>query len=121
MAKWIKQTKIAEKLYKGKILNYRLDQKTGEFEMQIDDGYLNAEWNPGYGTLQGLASATHSHDIQFQQYHWLDGQGWTTSGSIGGPVGIRGTYGVYIDPDTCATKDEDGYLVFAKKEVESES
>ena len=95
--KWIKDTKIARKMNKGKIKEYRLNQKTEGWEILVDSG-----------TTSNLTLSN----------------GWFTATEAGSYIISSGTNyfstTVYpsIDPDTCASKDEDGYIVFAKKEIE---
>jgi len=95
--KWIADTKIARKVHEGRITEYRLNQKTEKFELKIeyDDG------------KKGFII---SDDIT-----------WTVpkSGLYSmGTTMIFDEHIPYIDQDTCATKDEKGDIIFAKKEVE---
>lgn len=40
--KWVEATKIARKVYDGKILDERLNQKSEVFEIYVDDGVAEA-------------------------------------------------------------------------------
>lgn len=96
--KWIKDTKIARKMNKGKIKEYRLNQKTEGWEMLVDDSTKsNLTITVTNGTIINPYTATWDPTWNTPSF--------TTVGHF------------YVDQDTYSSKDENGDIIFAKKEV----
>jgi hypothetical protein len=115
--KWIPDTEIAQKIYKDKIVDSRLDQKTGTFELKVEDGEYGVTAD-GVPFDSNYVFTAPSSGVYSTSGTYTFGNGAGTVVWMDSDTGE--TYD-YVDPDTCATKEPGtGEIQFAEKEIEGD-